>query len=186
MPDPTFPHHPYVSAFESWRAAQGRVPVAVCEAWSDVVGLTLTREVLWYGAGPEADDWTRARARSMAWEDLDMALRGGASGLLRSAVERLWMHIRTRDARAALGAALSDATALAHAEAGRSGWRHRYRVADLERPVLTNPHAHGLADVAEVYNEAGTRGRRLERLGQEPDLAALRAHLFGWKGNGPR
>ena len=185
MHPPHFPHQPYLSAFESWRARQGHIPEPVARAWTEVVGLVLVREVLLYGAHPDAEPFDRDYARSMAWEDLDMALRGGASGLLRHAMERLWMLIRSHETRASLGAALTEAAAVAYAEAERSGWRERYAVRDRVRPILTNPHAHGIAEVAQVYNGDGTRGRQRERLAQEPDVAALRGQLFGWRAGEP-
>lgn len=182
MSSPHFPHQPYLAAFESWRASQGHLPPPVSRAWAEIVGLVLVHEVLFYGARPDDEPWDRDYARSLAWEDLDMALRGGASGLMRHAMERLWMLIRTQEARAALGSALTDAAAMAHAEAERSGWHERYSVVDRARPILTNPHAHGMADVAEVYSGDGTRNRQQARLAQAPDVASLRAQLFGWKG----
>ena len=184
MPLPVFPHQPYPAAFEAWRSEQIRLPAAVSRAWAEAVGLVLVHEVFHYGAHPEMPAPDRTYARSLAWEDFDMALRGGASGLMRHAMERFWMAIRTEAARAALGAALTEAAAVAHAEAERSGWRARYGVGDLARPILTNPHAHGIAEVAKVYNEEGTANGKRARLSGAPDVDALRRQLFGWRPGG--
>jgi hypothetical protein len=176
---PYFPGAPFRDAFAGWRATPGRISHPVEQAWAELVGVVTVREVLFHGGAPDAPAFDRSWARSMAWEDLDMGLRGGGTGLLRLAVERLWMRVRTAEARAALGAAWDTASAVARAEAERSGWRSRYRVADLARPVLTNPHALELADPAEVYEGRGSFERRRARLAGEPDLDALRARLFG-------
>ena len=174
----TFPHQPYLTAFEAWRASVV-VSEPVHRAWGELVALTVVREVHRYGAGPHAEPFLQTYARSMAWEDFDMALRGGADGLLRRAMESLWFRIRTRAHREALGERFTAAARVAHTDAERSGWEPRYSVAALARPVLTSPYKLELGEVAVVYDGEGTHRRRMEAQWQAPDLDTLRASLFG-------